>query len=182
MRLLFLANVTPLKGLRVLLDALKSFPAGSCLLNVAGSLTVDPRYAAQMQAQAARLAVPVVFTGALDGPPLAKLLKASDVLVIPSYWEGFGIAYLEGMAFGLPAIGTTAGAIPEMIRDGENGYMVASGDSVMLAGIIAKLASDRGLLARLSDGALRHYRSSMTWDESGALVRGFLLEMANRTS
>ncbi len=177
LRLLFLANVTPLKGLHVVLDAVASLPAGTCTLDVAGSLDVDRSYAMQMQQQAAHLPTLVTFHGIIDGQPLVELLAASDVLVVPSFWEGFGIAYLEGMAFGMPAMGTTAGAIPQMIRDGVNGYMIAPGDSAALAQIIASLASDRGLLARLSEGALNHYSSSITWEGSAALVRRFLLKM-----
>ncbi len=115
LRLLFLANVTPLKGLHVLLDALSRLPEGACTLDVAGSLTVDASYARRMQAKAAALPSPVTFHGILDSQPLIDLLARSQVLVLPSFYEGFGISYLEGMAFGLPAIGTTAGAIPQMI-------------------------------------------------------------------
>ncbi len=177
LRLLFLANVTPLKGLHVLLDALRSLPAVTCTLDVAGSLDVDARYAREMHRQAAHLPVTVNFHGLLDGQPLVDLLKASDALVLPSFYEGFGIAYLEGMAFGLPAIGTTAGAIPQMIHDGVNGCMIAPGDSAALAAIIRRLASDRAELSRLSEGALRYYSACPTWDQSAALVRRFLLDM-----
>ncbi len=180
LRLLFLANVTPLKGLHVVLDALRSLPDGICSLDIAGSLGVDARYAGQMQLEAARSRIPVKFHGVLDGPRLTDLLKASDVLVLPSFYEGFGIAYLEGMAFGLPAIGTTAGAIPQIIQDGVNGYLIAPGDSVGLATVIRKLASDRELLARLSEGALAYYASCPTWDDSAAMVRRFLIEMIER--
>ena len=177
LRLLFLANVTPLKGLHVLLDALAPLAPNCCTLDVAGSLDVEPSYARQMQRRAAARRVPVTFHGVLDGPPLVALLKASNVLVVPSFWEGFGIAYLEGMAFGLPAIGTTAGAIPQMIREGENGYMVAPGDSAALAEIIGRLSADRALLTRLSARALSYFAACPTWEQSAAIVRGFLLEM-----
>ncbi len=180
LRLLFLANVTPLKGLHVVLDALKLLPGGICTLSVAGSLDVEPRYAAEMQEKAARIPTPVTFLGVVDGQALRDLLAGSDVLVIPSFWEGFGIAYLEGMAFGLPAIGTTAGAIPWMIQDGVNGFMIAPGDCAGLAAIFRRLGADRALLASLSAGALRYFQSCATWDESMASIRGFLLDMVER--
>ncbi len=177
LRLLFLANVTPLKGLHVLLEALAGLPNGSCALDVAGSLTVDSDYARRMQQQAAALPAPARFHGVLDGEALAALLKASDVLVIPSYWEGFGIAYLEGMAFGLPAIGTTAGAIPQLIRDGVNGYIIAPGHSAALRVILGRLAADRQLRERLSLNALQYFESCPTWEQSGEMVRGFLRQV-----
>jgi glycosyltransferase involved in cell wall biosynthesis len=177
LRLLFLANVTPLKGLHVLLDALAKLPRGACTLVVVGSLSVDAAYAAQMQQRAASLETPIAFHGILDEQPLADLLRRSDVLVVPSFWEGFGIVYLEGMAFGLPAIGTTAGAIPQMINHGENGYMIPPGASDALASLLAGLASDRQLLARMSANALEHFSTCPTWDESAGIVRAFLLQM-----
>jgi glycosyltransferase involved in cell wall biosynthesis len=104
-------------------------------------------------------------------------------MVVPSYYEGFGIAYLEGMAFGLPAIGTTAGAVPELLKHAENGYLITPGDSHALARHLEALASDRALLARIGSGALESFQSKPTWRESGEAVRKFLLgELAGRTS
>ncbi len=179
LRLLFLANVTPLKGLHVLLDALSRLPAGTCTLDVAGSLTVDASYAKRMQEQAAALSSPVTFHGILDGAPLIDLLARSQVLVLPSFYEGFGIAYLEGMAFGLPAIGTNAGAIPQMIANGENGYLISPGDASALAKLIEGLAADRQLLVRLSSNALNYFHSCATWEQSAEKIRSFLLEMVS---
>ena len=179
LRLLFLANVTPLKGLHVLLDALSRLPAGTCTLDVAGSLTVDASYAKRMQEQAAALSSPVTFHGILDGAPLIDLLARSQVLVLPSFYEGFGIAYLEGMAFGLPAIGTNAGAIPQMIAHGDNGFLISPGDAVALANLIQGLAADRQLLGRLSSNALNYFHSCATWEQSAEKIRSFLLEMVS---
>ncbi len=177
LRLLFLANVTPLKGLHVVLDALSGLPADCCTLDVAGSLTVDAVYARRMQARAAALPAPVRFRGVLDGGALVELLKNADVVVIPSYWEGFGISYLEGMAFGAPAIGTAAGAIPQMIRAGVNGYLSQPGDTLALRDILRRLSADRELLLRLSLQALQTFTQQPTWDESGAKIRAFLERM-----
>ena len=92
----------------------------------------------------------VFFHGPLDNEELIEKLKSAHVLVVPSSYEGFGIVYLEGMAFGLPAIGTTAGAASEIINDGENGYLVPPDDDRMLAERLSRLAKDRDLLARMS--------------------------------
>lgn len=175
LHLLFLANVIPLKGLHVVLDALKGLPARACTLDVAGSLSVDAAYAARMQRQVQSISTPVKFHGIVDNEPLAELLASSDALVLPSFYEGFGIAYLEGMSFGLPAIGTTAGAIPLMIKDGLNGFLIAPGDSTALRGILQRLSVDRDLLVRLSLGALEYAASRPTWKQTGENIRDFLL-------
>ncbi|HSQ38585.1 MAG TPA: glycosyltransferase family 4 protein, partial [Anaerolineales bacterium] len=91
-----------------------------------------------------------------------------------SSYEGFGIVYLEGMGFGLPAIGTTAGAAGEIIRDSETGYLIAPNDSAALASRLAGLSADRGLLTRLSLNALQRYRIQPTWEQTAKNIRGFL--------
>jgi glycosyltransferase involved in cell wall biosynthesis len=180
LRLLFVAAVTPLKGLDVLLDALVHLPEDSCSLDVVGSLQVDRAYSHQMQARAARLSVPVKFHGILDGEPLRARFQSADILVVPSYWEGFGIVFAEGMAFGLPAIGTSVGAIPDLISNGENGYLIEPGDRASLGEIILRIATDRRLLTRMSENALRRFASLPTWDQSAEVARRFLLQMTGR--
>jgi glycosyltransferase involved in cell wall biosynthesis len=178
LRLLFLANVTPLKGLHVLLKAISGQQL-AVRVDVVGSLTVDSKYAGEMQrfVTVHDLSSIVRFHGILDGEALTETIKQAHVLVIPSSYEGFGIAYLEGMAFGLPAIGTAAGAIPQLITDGENGYLIALGDSQVLAERLTELASNRELLTRLSLNALKRYRSQPAWEQTSDKIRGFLLEM-----
>lgn len=178
LRLLFLANVTPLKGLHVLMDAL-GLVTSDFRLVVVGSLTVDRLYTQELQQKVAArgLSSRIFFHGILDGETLAEKLRGSHVLIIPSFYEGFGISYLEGMAFGLPAIGTTAGAIPQLISDGVNGFLIEPGDSNTLAKLIGQLASDRGLLTRSSLAALERFRSQPTWAQSAETIRRFLIQM-----
>ncbi len=178
LRLLFLANVTPLKGLHVLLEALNQ-KYSDFLLDIIGSLEVDNDYARKMQRYtvANGLQQNVTFHGVLDGSLLIEKIKQAQVLVIPSFYEGFGIAYLEGMAFGLPAIGTTAGAIPQLISDGKNGYLIKPGDSKTLANHLKELAADREHLARMSLAALKHFQSQPTWEQSTEAIRSFLCQM-----
>jgi glycosyltransferase involved in cell wall biosynthesis len=178
LRLLFLANVTSLKGLHVLLEALK-LQSSDFRLDVIGSLDVDREYARKMQqlSRGPGFKSGVFFHGILDGDALIEKLRQSHVLVIPSFYEGFGIAYLEGMAFGLPAIGTTAGAIPQLITDGESGYLIAPGDYAALAQRLQQLASNRELLTRLSLNARRRFDEFPTWEQTAEAIRKYLLQM-----
>jgi glycosyltransferase involved in cell wall biosynthesis len=105
---------------------------------------------------------------------LAQLLADSHVLVVPSTYEGFGIVYLEGMGFGLPAIATTAGAAHEIITDGQDGYLVLPNDPEALAARLRRLHADRALLAQLGRNALQRYAVHPTWADSMARIRGFL--------
>lgn len=179
LRLVFLANITPLKGLHVVLSALQRLPSSNYQLNVIGSLGVDSKYAKKMQNLIGKLGLSdcIHLHGILDGDALIDELRRAQVMVIPSYYEGFGIAVLEGMAFGLPAIGTTAGAIPQLVTDGENGYIISPGDDEALARRVTELVSDRQLLLHLSLNARRRFQSQPTWNQSTQTIREFLLRI-----
>lgn len=176
LRLLFVGNVTPRKGLHTLIQALDLLPRAGWSLDVVGSTAVDPAYAhhwLHTMPQQRHLA-PITAHGALDDAALARLFGRSHLLVVPSQYEGFGIVYLEGMAFGLPAIGSTAGAAHEIIRHGQNGYLVTPHDVPALAGYLQQLMADRALLASLSRSAQRRFAQHPTWQESMETAVAFL--------
>jgi glycosyltransferase involved in cell wall biosynthesis len=81
------------------------------------------------------------------------LYGAFDVAVLPTRREGFGLAALEAMAAGLPLAASRAGAIPEIVRDGENGLLVESGSPTALAAALARLLAEPGLRRALGERA-----------------------------
>ena len=178
LRLLFIGNLIPRKGLHTLVDALAISGPG-WRLDVVGP-DADPGYASRIRTAVSQkgLAERVTFRGALDDADLASLLNESHVLAVPSSYEGFGIVYMEGMGFGLPALGTTAGAASETIRHGLNGFLVPPDDVSGLAQHVMSLIQDRKLLAEMGQAALTTYRDHPTWEQSAETVRQFLLEMA----
>ncbi len=99
------------------------------------------------------------------------------MLVVPSSYEGFGIVYLEGMCFGLPAIGTTAGAAGEIIDPGKTGYLIAPDDVKTLAGHLNSLAKDRNLLLHLSINARERYLRQPLWTGAARNIRDFLYSL-----
>lgn len=182
LRIAFLGNVIPRKGLHTLLEALARLQPSTFQLDVVGSLTTDPVYAHAMQKQTSErgLSSVVTFHGALDNAPLVEKLSHAHVLVVPSSYEGFGIVYLEGMAFGLPAIGTTAGAAGEILREGETGFLIPPDDAPTLAARLENLAADRALLTRLSLNALQRCRQQPKWEQTAGEIRQFLVEMIEK--
>ncbi len=181
-RVLFLGNVIRRKGLHTLLEAMERLQTLDISLDVIGAVDIEPRYAAAMLSKAAvqGLRSKVHFHGPLDKDQLIPNLRQSHVLVVPSSYEGYGIVYLEGMGFGLPAIGTTAGAAGEIITDGQNGYLIPPGDAEGLAAALRYLATDRDLLARLSLNALQRFRAQPKWAETAAKIRAFLQGIAGK--
>ncbi len=179
LKILFLGNVMERKGLHTLLNALLILPHSPFILDIIGSLTTDPVYAKQMQdiVTVNGLSSIVTFHGALNNEPLKEKLQQAHVLVVPSSYEGFGIVYLEGMAFGLPAIGTTAGAAGEIIEYGKTGYLIEPNDSSSLANHLSALASNRELLTQLSLNARSRYIQQPAWTQTAASIRAFLQYM-----
>jgi glycosyltransferase involved in cell wall biosynthesis len=183
LQILFLGNVIYRKGLHTLLKAI-STQRSAFRVDVVGGLTAEPKYAEEMQRFVAVNGLyPIVrFHGALDHQPLIDLYKKSHLMVVPSSYEGFGIVYLEGMGFGLPAIGTTAGAASEIITHGEDGYLIKPDDTETLAKIINTLAVDREVLLQLSLNAIKRYKSQPKWDETAKSIREFLYVIARDDS
>ena len=90
----------------------------------------------------------------LVGPEYGDQVKArlaeADVFVLPSYLEGQPIAIIEAMASGVPVVGTTIGAVPDLIRDGVEGRVVEPGDVTALADALEQLIADPELRLRMS--------------------------------
>ena len=176
LRMLFIGNIIPRKGLHVLLKSLKGSGANQFILNVVGDTGMDPSYFESILRQIKRdgLTDVVRFRGIQSDHELAACMKASHLLVMPSFHEGFGIVYLEGMGFGLPAIGTNCGGTKEVISHGMNGFLVSPGDYASLAEYLTRLAKDRELLSEMGLAALDHYHSQPTWENSMENIRTFL--------
>ena len=175
-QLIFVGNLIPRKELHTLLAALASLPRDDWRLTVAGSLESDAAYveAIRRQIKDAGLESRVALLGALPARELAARCAASHLMAVPSSYEGFGIVYLEGMHFGLPAVAGTAGAAKELIHHGHNGFLAPPGDAAALARFINLLMEDRELLKRMSLTAHLRAAAHPTWDESAASVRAFL--------
>ena len=84
-----------------------------------------------------------------NDPELLRLYQTSDVFVLPSGSETFGIAAIEAAAAGLPVLATTTGALQDLVGEGTTGFLVEPGDAAGLARAMARLADDPALRRRL---------------------------------
>jgi glycosyltransferase involved in cell wall biosynthesis len=180
LRALFIGNLIERKGVDTLLRALAKAPAEGVQLRVAGRMDVDHAYTQNLLRLDERLGLAqrVQFLGALSDSELVEELRCADVLVVPSQYEGFGIVYLEGMSFGLPALASTAGGAGEIIQDGVNGLLCAAGDVHGLAERLGRLATDRKRLGEMSLAARRRFAEFPGWEESMRKARNFLVEIS----
>lgn len=167
LRILFVGNVIPRKGLHTLVSALTTLPLTQWELHIVGSLQSDPRYVEQVRSLAAALHAGknLVWHGSLGDAVLRDQFRDADLLAVPSF-EGFGIVYLEAMAFGLPVIASYAGAAHEIVSPGRNGYLVAVDSPRDLAYRLVELADNRVHLAVLGYQARLRYEQHPTWQTS----------------
>jgi glycosyltransferase involved in cell wall biosynthesis len=88
---------------------------------------------------------------ARPNPEALEIIKGATIMVMPSRCEGLSRALIEGMAAGLPLIGSRVGGIPVLIRDGENGFLIPVGDFQALAAALRRFLTDDGLRRRMGD-------------------------------
>ena len=179
-RVLFVGNLLPRKGVHTLVEGLARLPARTWELTVVGSPESDRRYAARLRRLIDRLGLgeAVTLTGRLPDAALDDHLRRGHLLAVPSTYEAFGIVYLEGMGFGLPALATTAGGAGEVVSDDENGFLVPPNDPPAIADRIEPLLDDRDRLRQLSLAARETYESHHSWNETGGAIRSFLRRLA----
>lgn len=91
-----------------------------------------------------------------------SVLHAADLTVLPSHFETFGLVLAEGMAMGKPAIAFSVGGTPEIVKDGETGFLVEKDNEKELYERIKQLDSDRSLLKQFSENGSRWIRSQFT--------------------
>lgn len=182
LRLLFVGSLIPRKELHTLIEALARLPKETWSLEVVGSLSTDFSYSSKIRALigARGLGDRITLLGSLSAEELRERYARNQVLAVPSSYEGFGIVYIEGMGFGLPAIASTAGAAHEIITPGVDGILVTPGDVTAISRHIDELHRNREKLSRMSVAALTRYSRHATWMESSQAIFEFLRKMVRK--
>jgi glycosyltransferase involved in cell wall biosynthesis len=168
--LLAVGSVVRRKGYDVLVAALSTLKDLPWRLTIAGDLTRSPATAAALDADIRRLdlAARIEVTGAVDDARLTALHAEADLFVLPSRHEGYGMAFSEAIAHGLPVVGTTAGAIPETVPDGA-GVLVPPDDVAALARALRALIAQPDQRRRLATAARAAAAQLPTWRQSAEI-------------
>jgi glycosyltransferase involved in cell wall biosynthesis len=168
--LLAVGAVVRRKGYDVLVAALAGLQDLSWRLTIAGDLTRDPATARELNADIRRrgLGERIALAGAVPDRRLDELYGGADIFVLPSRHEGYGMAFSEAIARGLPVVGTTAGAIPETVP-ADAGLLVPPEDSDALARALRHLIEQPGERRRLAAGARAAAGLLPSWRQSAEL-------------
>lgn len=168
--LIAVGAVVPRKGYDVLVAALARLADLDWRLTIAGATDRDPATAAALVRQIVDLGLGdrVVVAGAVPDDRLAALYAASDVFVLASRFEGYGMAFSEAVAYGLPVVGTTAGAIPDTVPAG-TGLLVPPDDPAALAAALRTLITDEATRTRIAAAARAAAAGLPDWTEAARL-------------
>ena len=178
--LLNVARISPQKGqlyaVHAMTEILKSYPNAHLLLVGA---TTDPKWLEHIKNEISSLNVAdrVHITGARTDVP--DLLRASDVFLFPSLYEGLGIALIEAMAAGCASVATRTGPLAEVINDGVDGLLVAPRDPNALAQAVCELLANpdrRSLIGKAARTSAERFQPQRSAEKLTAIYESVLAE------
>jgi glycosyltransferase involved in cell wall biosynthesis len=177
--LLCVAAISPRKGYRTLVRALGMISDRKWHLTIVGSLDRHLPSVEQLREglRAAGLEQRVSLAGEADAPTISTYYQRSDLFVLATEYEGYGMVVAEALAHGLPIVSTPVGAIPDLVG-GEAGVLVPVGDASALADAMAKVLDDPDFRRRLAAGAARVRDRLYSWEAASMRMADVLTSVA----
>jgi glycosyltransferase involved in cell wall biosynthesis len=181
LNLLAVGSLTERKDFRTLLRAIRMlvdrYGEKKFFVNVIGDLEKDKCYSTEIleSAKVLSLSNHVAFRGRMDANRLFDFYTRSDIFVSTSLHEGFGMAVAEAMYHHLPVVATNCGAIPYLVQDGVNGFLVPPGDYGKLAERIVRLLESGELRKNMGDKGF-HKAKEFNWNRTFNKIYRKLLE------
>jgi glycosyltransferase involved in cell wall biosynthesis len=169
--ILSVGAVVPRKGHDLLIAALAALADLDWCCTIAGSLDRDGAYAAGLMGQIedAGLGSRIAFAGPMSAEALDELYAKADIFALPSRYEGYGMAFAEALARGLPVIAARAGAVPGTVPP-DAGILVPPDDAGALKEALSLLIGDRGRRRALSDAAWAHAGRLPRWRDTARII------------
>ena len=157
LRLLWAGTFSIRKGAHLLLEAVEGLGHGP------QRLQIDVYGAQGLPAERVAAAPAAVrFHGSIPRPELLRRMQAAHALIFPTLCDGFGLVVNEAFSQGLPVVTTRRAGAADLVREGENGWLIEAGDAGAIAAAIERLEGDREGLAALRPEALRLRRGLKT--------------------
>jgi len=161
--ILYVGRLHPIKGVKYLVKAMsiiKNYENNVKLIIIGDG--EQRNYLLQLVKEL-NLENHIIFTGKIPHHEIPIYLKAADVFILPSLREGFSLVTLEAMAAGLPVIATRVGIVPEIIKDGENGFIVEPMNSYQIAEKCLLLLKDEKLREKMSNNNIERAKE-FSWE------------------
>jgi len=179
LRLLSVAAIVPRKGFDTLVQALSTLTDLDWQLTIAGDRGRDPAAVERLDTLIAqhRLGERIESLGTVSPEHLARLYTGADLFVLASHFEGYGMAYAEAIAHGLPIVGTTGGAIPRTVPASAS-RLVPPGNIAALAQALRDILTNEQGRRALAAGARAAAAALPTWAQSGAAFAQLLDDLS----
>ena len=161
LRVIFVGSLGQRKGLSYLFDACRSL-GRAVELTLIGTLPLETCPALETELKRER----VRWIPSCPHAEVLAEMAAHDVFVFPSLFEGFGLVLLEAMAMGLPIIATAHTAAPDLIDDGQEGFLVPIRSAEAIAAKLSRLHDDRDLI-NLMGARAAEKAAAFTWENYG---------------
>jgi glycogen synthase len=160
---LFVGRISEQKGIFQLREAARALPDEVSLVLCASSPDT-PELAARLQAAVAGRPRVQWINAMLPVSEVVQLYSHAAVFACPSIYEPFGLINLEAMACGTPVVASRVGGIPEVVVDGETGWLVPPGDPAALAEALRVSLADPTRARRMGEAGRRRVEAHFSWD------------------
>jgi glycosyltransferase involved in cell wall biosynthesis len=177
LELICVGRLAPVKGHTVLLEAVALLRAENRKIRlriVGGGPLMD---ALQEQTRKSGLDGVVIFEGPVNHERVLALYRNADLAVLASFGEGVPVVLMESMATGIPCVATWVNGIPELVRNGIDGLLVAPGDAAGLAAAIGRLLDDPELRARMGRAAREQIAAAYDLEKNNRRLAEILSEV-----
>ncbi|KZM49977.1 glycosyltransferase family 4 protein [Labrenzia sp. OB1] len=178
-RLLSVGTIVPRKGYDLLFQALSAMPDNNWHLEIVGGLDADPECYRSLRSQIEGLGLAggITFRGAVSPEDLTGFYSNADVFVLASRYEGYGMAYTEALAHGLPVIGSGAGAVRDTLPEGASIYCGVENVGA-LREALALLITDTAARSQMASAARMAAAALPGWPDAAAQFARTLQELA----
>lgn len=178
-QILSVGSIVPRKGFDILVQSLQSLKDLNWHLSIVGDKerSAPTTTALQEQIKAAGLSSRIELLGSLPGQALDLLYDSSDMFVLASRFEGYGMAYAEALSWGLPIIGTKAGAVTDTLS-ATGACLIEPENPLALSHALRELITQPAVRHRMAKEAMLFAKNLGSWDTTARLFSQAITEMS----
>ncbi len=174
LNILSVGILIPRKGFHLLIEALGELSDYPWELRIVGDETLDTYYVESLKRKAQGLGKRVHLLGKVSSKELSEIYLNSDLFVLPSYFEAYGIVVAEAVLHFLPVIASRVGGIPEIIQDQKEGILIPPGDKAALRRALQDFLEHPEHLEPFREACALRRSTLPTWEETGKLIVNFV--------
>ncbi len=179
LKIVFIGNIYPHKNIHSIIKAISGMDKVE--LCIIGNKDVDLNYTKKIKSLINHFSLQnnVKLRGYLSEKQKTKLLKSADLFILPSFFEGYGISTIEALGHGLPVIVSENGGGKEIIKNGEQGYIIDPKNLEEIKQAIVEMKNKSQKLKKMSLKAKKRYNELPTWEESFSKIPQYIEKILN---